>query len=84
MDLRNILAMNLKYYRYKLNMTQEEFYEKFDLNFKYMSRVENGKVNITIDTVEKLAQCLNIKPMDLITYNEKHVVSKKRVDSKFE
>lgn len=82
MDLKDILAMNLRFYRHKLNLTQKEFYEKYNLNFKYMSRVESAKVNVTIETVEKVADILEISPVELLTYDNKHKVNKKRVDSK--
>ena len=82
MELRNIVAINLKYYRFKANMTQEEFYSKANLNYKYLSKIENGKVNITVDFIDNIAKLLGIETNHLVIYNKNHVIDLKRIDSK--
>ena len=45
MKLRNIVGINLKYYRYKSGLSQEKFYLGLELNPKYLAKVERGKAN---------------------------------------
>lgn len=53
---------NIKYYRKKLNLTQEQLAEKSDLSVSYIKQIESGKEfkNITFNTCYKLAKALDI------------------------
>lgn len=53
---------NIKYYRKKLNLTQEQLAEKSDLSVSYIKQIESGKEfkNITFNTCYKLAKALGI------------------------
>jgi len=51
-----ILGKNIKEIRKKLGLTQEELAEKLDVNFQYLSKVENGKVGISIDNAIKICK----------------------------
>lgn len=46
MHLNKIIGTNLKSLRYKSGLSQEKFYEKYNLNPKYLACIERGKVNI--------------------------------------
>ncbi len=81
-NLKEIVGINLRYYRYKSGLSQEKFYTNLKLNPKYMASIERGQVNITSDTIEDLAIILNININDLIIYNKDHVINKKRIDEK--
>ena len=41
-------------------MTQGDICRKLDMDRSYMSAIENGKKNITIQQLERLAQALDI------------------------
>lgn len=82
MNLKKIVGMNLKFYRYQSGLSQEKFYTKLELNPKYLANIERGKENISIDYIEELAQKLNVSIHDLILYNEEHLVHKKRIDER--
>ncbi len=82
MNLKEIVGINLKYYRYQTGLSQEKFYTDLELNPKYMACIERGEENITIDHVEELASKLGISTQELITYDEGHVITKRRVDEK--
>jgi len=82
MKLKELVGMNLKYYRYKTGLSQEKYYTSLNLNPKYLANIERGEENITIGYVEELAIKIGVEPNDLILYNKNHVVSKKRVDEK--
>lgn len=81
-SLKEILGINLKYYRNLERLSQSDYYFKYHLSAKHMANVELGKVNVTLDFVDKVAKKLNISSLELLTYDKKKVVSKKRVDQK--
>jgi len=82
MNLKEIVGINLKYYRYKSGLSQEKFYTNLELNPKYLASIERGEENISIDYIESLAKKLNIDINNLILFNENHIITKKRVDEK--
>lgn len=45
-----ILGQNVRDIRKSLNLTQEDFAEKLNINWQFLSKVENGKVGISLDT----------------------------------
>lgn len=82
MNLKEVVGINLKYYRYQSGLSQEKFYTNLELNPKYMACIERGEENITIDHIDEIAHKLGISAHELITYNEEHVINKKRIDEK--
>ena len=82
MNLKEVVGMNLKYYRYQSGLSQEKFYTNLELNPKYMAYIERGSENITVDHLEEIAYKLGISTYELVTYNEEHAVSKKRIDER--
>lgn len=52
---------NLKHYRRMMDLTQEELAERLDItDYHYISKIENGKCNMTFKTLYKLSQALKI------------------------
>ena len=82
MNLKEVVGINLKYYRYQSGLSQEKFYTNLELNPKYMACIERGEENITIDHIEEIAHKIVISTHELITYNEDHIINKKRIDEK--
>ena len=82
MNLKEIVGINLKYYRYKSGLSQEKFYSNLGLSYKYLACVERGEENITTDYIDLLAHKLGITLNDLITFDEMHVITKKRIDER--
>ena len=82
MNLKEVVGINLKYYRYQSGLSQEKFYTNLDLNPKYMACIERGEENITIDHIDEIASKIGISTHELITYNKKHIINKKRIDEK--
>ncbi len=64
--LRVILAHNIKLLRSNLNISQEHLADLCQLHRTYISDVERGNRNISIDNIEKIAQALNVSPSDLL------------------
>lgn len=82
MRLKEVVGINLKYYRYKSGLSQEEFYSKLGLNYKYMASLERGEINVSLDYIEELAKKLKIKPDLLVIYDKNKIITKKRIDEK--
>lgn len=78
MDIKEILAKNVKLYRSRLGYTQERLSEKcYNLqdddalsNRSFISDIENGKRNIALDKVALLAMALNVEPYELFLTKE--------------
>ncbi len=66
--VKTVLSGNLKKYRARLGLTQEEASEKADLTLNYWQRLEmvSQRVFPSIPTLFKLAKALNCKPKDLL------------------
>ena len=79
---KDILAINLKYHRYQLKLSQEKFADKLDSTLPYINQLEKGRRKPTLELLDKFARKLNVASADLITYNEKHYVISKRIDER--
>ena len=82
MTSRKIIGINLKYYRFKSGLSQEEFYHELKLSPKYLACVERGEINPTVDFLDKVCAALKIELRDLVTFDEKKIINQKRVDAK--
>ena len=69
MVLRLVFGMNLKYYRTRQGLTQEEAAAKCDISSENWGKMERGAQAATIDTVEKVRAGLNIKAKDPLNEN---------------
>ena len=58
MKLIEILSINLKYYRMHYNLSQEKFAEVLCTSLSYLNQIENLKVNVRLQTVDKFADNL--------------------------
>ena len=82
MNLKEVVGINLKYYRYQTGLSQEKFYTSLGLNYKYMACIERGEENITLEHIEDIAHKLGISTHELVTYDETHIIHQKRIDAK--
>ena len=63
--LKEIIGKRIRDLRVtKANMSQEEFSKKINLDRTYLSRVESGKQNITIDNLNSICNGLDISLKD--------------------
>lgn len=60
------IAFNIKVERMRAGLTQFQLAELIDVHEKYIGRVESGKQNITIKTLIKLANALNVNLKKLV------------------
>lgn len=73
---RKILANNIKYYRLKKGLSQEELAELLETTPVYLSSLENAKRNIRLDYIEHIANTLEVNIKDL--FIEREIVEKKK------
>lgn len=65
MDLIELFGTNVKYYRIKNKLSQNDLSKLTNLSRVYISNVETAKRNISINNVEKIAKALKIEPYKL-------------------
>lgn len=65
--LRSILAENIKAFRKKRGLSQEELAEQCGLHRTYIGSVERHERNVTLSTLEVLASTLDVTVPDLLT-----------------
>ena len=89
MNLYEVLAINLKYYRKKYNLSQEKFAEILGTTLSYLNQIENNKVDVKSSTIDKFARNINnynkkskIKLEDLVTYSKRHITNFSRIDER--
>jgi len=63
---REILARNLRRLRGERGLSQEALAHKTGLTQTYLSQVEGGKRNISIDNISALAQAFGISISELL------------------
>ena len=81
-DIKKIVGNNVRFIRFQTGLSQEKFYEQFDLSPKYLASIERGEVNMSVEFLANLATALNVSLTELILEDPAKVVLKKRVDQK--
>ena len=64
--LQRALGQNLRAYRESRGLSQEDFAELLDLHRTYVGSVERGERNLTLKTVERIADRLHLDPRRLL------------------
>lgn len=65
--VRQMIANKVKQQRLLLNLTSEELSLKLGLDNSYVSKLENCRINITIDNLEKIATFFKVPIKDFFT-----------------
>ena len=63
---RLIVGKNIRTCRTHAGLTLEQLAEKADLSWPYLSEIERGRENISLDKLVRLAQALNVKLARLV------------------
>lgn len=66
MDIRKVVARNLRRARRSVGFSQEVLAERAKVDRSYVSRIETAKVSVGIDTLANLARALGVRPIDLL------------------
>ncbi|HBR21731.1 MAG TPA: transcriptional regulator [Nitrospiraceae bacterium] len=80
-NIRKDVGKRIKELRKLCGLTQEELGEKANLNYKFIGELERGKVNVSLDSLFRIAKALEIHVSDLFR-NGKEPILKVTVKEK--
>jgi DNA-binding XRE family transcriptional regulator len=63
---RRIVGQKVRAYRKEAGLSQEALAEKASLSYKYLGEVERGYVNVSLDSLMRIAKALKLKLNDLV------------------
>lgn len=67
LSLNEIVGINLREIREERGLSQEDFAEVCGLHRNYLSSIERGERNITLDTLSQIAAAINVSPIQLLS-----------------
>ncbi|MFC8936019.1 helix-turn-helix domain-containing protein [Rhodococcus sp. NPDC057135] len=65
-ELQKVVGRNLRRYRQERGYSQEAFAEVMGVHRTYMGGVERGERNLTLQTLERMADILDVEPLSLL------------------
>lgn len=69
MNIKKALGSKIKELRRKSGFTQEHFAELIGVAPRHVSRIENGVNSPSIETLGRIAECLQAEVKDLFSFN---------------
>jgi transcriptional regulator with XRE-family HTH domain len=63
---RRIVGQKIRAYRKQAGLSQEKLAERASLSYKYLGEVERGYVNVSLDSLMRIARTLKVKLRDLV------------------
>jgi len=66
MDLKGIMARNLRQIRHDKKLTQEELADRAGLSMRYVGAIERGDVSASVTVLGQIADALEIEPGELL------------------
>lgn len=66
MDLKEVVAVNLRRLRHARHMTQEELAEKAGLSARYIGGIERANVSATVSVLGRIAEALGVEATELV------------------
>ncbi len=70
MTIKRLIGSRIKQLRKAKGLSQEALSEKVGMSSKYLSSIERGNENPTLDTFIKLAQALGVNVFDVFNYSQ--------------
>jgi transcriptional regulator with XRE-family HTH domain len=64
-----LFGKNLEIYRKKKKLSYRELAQNCDLDYSYISKIEKGEVNLTLETLLELMKGLNVSAKDLFDFD---------------
>jgi transcriptional regulator with XRE-family HTH domain len=65
-DLKEVMAINMRRLRHDRKLTQEDLAERAGLSMRYVGSIERGAVSASVSVLGKVAEALGVDPCDLI------------------
>lgn len=76
MKEKQLLGKRIKRLRSQLRLTQDALAEQVQISPKYLSNIERGRENPTLDTLLRLARSLKADPWELFFFEQEAMDSK--------
>ena len=67
MEIKKRLGLAVKDHRKRMNVSQEELAMRIGADQAYVSRIEAGQMNVTIETLQQIADALDTDAAALLT-----------------
>ena len=71
MDIIKVFETNVKKLRHEKGISQEKFAELCDLHRTYISDIECFQRNVSLESVQKIANALNVEAYKLLKEEDK-------------
>ena len=65
-ELQRRVGRNLRAYRLQRGLSQESFADVVGVHRTYMGGMERGEKNLTLQSLERLAERLDLDPLELL------------------
>ena len=66
MDLKEVMAVNLRRLRHAKGMTQEELAERAGLSARYVGGIERADVSASVTVLGRIAAALEVEATELV------------------
>ena len=66
MDLKEVMAINLRRLRHAKGMTQEELAERAGLSARYIGAIERADVSASVTVLGQVAEALDVEAAELV------------------
>lgn len=66
MDLKEVVAVNLRRLRHAKQMTQEELAHRAGLSARYVGAIERADVSASVTVLGQIADALKVEPSELV------------------
>ncbi len=66
MDLKEVMAINLRRLRHAKQMMQEELADSSGLSARYVGAIERADVSASVTVLGRIADALHVEPADLL------------------
>ncbi len=66
MDLKEVMAINLRRLRHAKKMTQEALADRADVSARYIGAIERAKVSASVTVLGQIADALGVEAEELV------------------
>ena len=76
MDLKEVMATNLRLERHAQGLTQEDLADRAGLSSRYLGSIERADVSASVTVLGRLARALSVDACDLISQQQRKRLSR--------
>jgi len=64
-EIKDLLGKNIKYFRFRKQISQSALAEKADISVTFLSNIERGKMFPKVETLSRITKSLNVEVFEL-------------------